>query len=262
MHLSDLHFGPPLRQHLPDIVIREAHQLSPDAVVVSGDLTQRARTYQFLQARRFLDQLPLPLVVIPGNHDVPLYNLFLRFVQPLNRYCALISETPDVALAVETRGISLVGLNSTRSFTIDGGRLRERQLRWAEARFAQSPLGACRIVAVHHHFLRNSGHQPSIRRAAHLLCRFAAMGVEVILTGHRHWARAERPPGAPLLIQAGTATSRRGKGEERGQNSYNVIEVDRTAIRVTSHRFQPARHRFEPVWRQEFQRSIRPGPPV
>jgi 3',5'-cyclic AMP phosphodiesterase CpdA len=258
LHLSDLHFGPPLRPHLPDLVVREAHQLSPDVVIVSGDLTQRARIHQFARARRFLDRLPPPQVVIPGNHDVPLYNLFLRFAQPLKRYRAAISETPDVALAIEGRGIGLVGLNSTRSFTIDGGRLRERQLRWAQTRFDRFPSGACRIVAVHHHFMADGGHQPPIRRAARLLQRFRAMGVELILVGHRHWARAERPAGGPLVVQAGTATSRRGKGEERGLNSYNVIQVDRTAIRVTCHRFQPARQHFEPAWTQNFWRSIRP----
>jgi len=80
------------------------------------------------------------------------------------------------------------------------------------------------------------------------------MGVEMVLVGHRHWARAERADGGLLIVQAGTATSRRGKGRDRGQNSYNLIEVDRTAIRVTCRRYRADRDRFEPVWTERFRR--------
>ncbi|MFZ5917030.1 MAG: metallophosphoesterase family protein [Chloroflexota bacterium] len=254
LHLSDLHFGPPLRPQLVDTVVREAHRLSPDGVVVSGDLTQRARQCQFVQAHHFLQQLPRPWIVIPGNHDVPLYNVFLRFFQPLGRYRACIHPGVDVALIDRIAGLSLVGLNSTRSFTIDGGRLRRRQLAWAGAQFAQGSEKSCRVVAVHHHFLPDSGHQSTIRQAGYLLRRFADMGVEMVLGGHRHWARAERAEAGPLVVQAGTATSRRGKGPERGENSFNVIEVDEASIRVTCHRYQAEQGRFAPLWTKAFDR--------
>jgi len=256
LHLSDLHFGPPLRQHLTEVVIREAHHLSPDFVVVSGDLTQRAQKYQFFQARRFLDRLPSPLLVIPGNHDVPLYNLFLRFLRPLERYGTYIAATPDAAMVTAVENLSVVGLSSARSFTIDGGGICDAQLEWAEVQFARSPRGACRVLAVHHHFLPDGGHQRPIRRARYLLRRFAAMGVEMILVGHRHWARAERSPEGPLVVRAGTAISRRGKGKERGKNSYNLIEVDRTSIQVTCCTYQADLDRFEPVWAEQFRRAL------
>jgi len=256
LHLSDLHFGPPLRRHLTEVVIREAHDLLPDCVVVSGDVTQRARRYQFLQARAFLDRLPSPLLIIPGNHDVPLYNLFLRFWRPLGRYRTFISAVPDMAVVAKVEGLSVVGLNSTRSFTIDGGGLCDKQLAWAEAQFAQAPRGDCRIVAVHHHFLHDGGQQRPIQRARYLLRRFAGMGVEIVLVGHRHWARTERADAGPLIVQAGTVTSRRGKGKDRGKNSYNVIEVDQTAIEVTCHRYRVDLDRFEPVWTERFDRAF------
>ena len=257
LHLSDLHFGPPLRQHLIEVVIRETRALSPDVVVISGDLTQRARKHQFLQARDFLDQLSSPLLVIPGNHDVPLYNLFLRFWRPLDRYRGFIAATPDVAMLTKVEGLSVVGLNSTRSFTVDGGGLGDEQLVWAEAQFAQAPGNSCRVVAVHHHFLPDGGHQRPIRRARYLLRRFAAMGVEMVLVGHRHWARAERTCEGPLVVQAGTATSRRGKGQEKGKNSYNVIEVEPATIQVTCHRYEAGPDRFEPAWTERFRRAVR-----
>ncbi len=252
-----MHFGPPLRQHLIEVVIRETRALSPDVVVISGDLTQRARKYQFLQARDLLDQLSSPFLVIPGNHDVPLYNLFLRFCRPLDRYRGFIAATPDVAMLNKVEGLSVVGLNSTRSFTVDGGGLGDEQLVWAESQFAQAPGNNCRVVAVHHHFLPDGGHQQPIRRARYLLRRFAAMGVEMVLVGHRHWARAERTCEGPLVVQAGTATSRRGKGQEKGKNSYNVIEVESATIQVTCHRYEAGPDRFEPAWTERFRRAVR-----
>lgn len=255
LHLSDLHFGPPLRRHLVEIVTREAHQSSPDLVVVSGDLTQRARTYQFLQACHFLDRLPSPQLVVPGNHDIPLYNPILRFWRPLSRYRTLIAAATDVAMVGQVKGLSVLGLNSARALILDWGGLSDAQLAWAEAQFVSSPPNDCRIVAVHHHFLRDGGHQRPIRRAKHLLRRFADMGVEVLLVGHRHWARAARTDHGPLIVQAGTVTSRRGKGREKGKNSYNVVEVDGETIQVTCHRYSPDRDRFEPVWTKRFRRT-------
>ena len=260
LHLSDIHFGPRLRQYLPEVVIREAHDLSPDLVVVSGDLTQRARKYQFLQARGFLNKLPSPLLVVPGNHDVPLYNLFLRFLRPLERYGTYIAVAPDVAMVSEVETLSVVGLNSTRALTIDGGGLYDEQLTWAEAQFAQAPKGACRVVAVHHHFLPDSGHQRPIRRARYLLRQFNDMDVEIVLVGHRHWARAERATEGPVVVQAGTATSRRGKERDKGKNSFNVIEIDRSAFWVTCHTYTVDLDRFEPVWTEQFQRSQSESP--
>lgn len=257
LHLSDLHFGPPLRQHLPETVIRQVQSLSPDLVVVSGDLTQRARKHQFLQARNFLDRLPSPLLVIPGNHDVPLYNLFLRFLRPLGRYKTYIAATPDVVIRIANKDLGVVGLNSTRSFTIDGGGLGDEQLVWAETQFAQFPRRVCRIVAVHHHFLPDGGHQQPIRQAQQILRRFAAMGVEMVLVGHRHWARAECTPHGPIVVQAGTAVSRRGKGKEKGRNSYNLIEVDRTTIQVTCCAYRADSDRFEPAWTERFHRPVK-----
>ncbi|TMH24152.1 MAG: metallophosphoesterase, partial [Betaproteobacteria bacterium] len=85
VHLSDLHFGR-VNPRLLAPLARRVHALAPQVVVISGDLTQRAKSAEFRDARRFLDALPGTLVVVPGNHDVPLYNLFQRFLQPLGKY--------------------------------------------------------------------------------------------------------------------------------------------------------------------------------
>ena len=85
VHLSDLHFGR-VNAALIEPLVRVVREVEPDLVAISGDLTQRARSYQFQEARLFLDTLPKPQIVVPGNHDIPLHNLFARFVEPLTRY--------------------------------------------------------------------------------------------------------------------------------------------------------------------------------
>lgn len=85
VHLSDIHFGR-VDTSVVTPLINTVTSLRPDLVAVSGDLTQRARVSEFTHARRFLDTLPHPQIVVPGNHDVPLHNIFSRFSHPLERY--------------------------------------------------------------------------------------------------------------------------------------------------------------------------------
>src|SRR6202048_1786243 len=125
VHLSDLHFG----RVDPQIVaplIKTVSEISPDLVAVSGDLTQRARTQQFLEARAFLDALPQPQIVVPGNHDVPLHNVFARFLQPLDKYRRYITDDLQPFCADEE--IAVIGVNTARSLTIKGGRVNSDQV--------------------------------------------------------------------------------------------------------------------------------------
>src|SRR4051794_36608811 len=91
LHVSDLHFGR-IQPGLPEALLNAARTIAPDLVVVSGDLTQRARIAEFQQARAFLDRLPFARIVVPGNHDVPLHNLYQRFFERLLRYRTYITE--------------------------------------------------------------------------------------------------------------------------------------------------------------------------
>ena len=112
VHLSDLHFGrvdPALLSPLRALV----EHLEPDVVVVSGDLTQRARSAQFQQARVFLDSLPGPQIVVPGNHDVPLYNVFSRFLTPLVKYRRHVTD--DLSPEYVDEEIAVLGINTARS---------------------------------------------------------------------------------------------------------------------------------------------------
>ena len=218
-HLSDLHFGrvdpavlEPLRRHLL--------ALAPDLVVVSGDLTQRARAHEFRAARAFLDTLPKPLFVVPGNHDVPLFNLFARFLRPLAAYRRLITEDLDPSFADEE--IAVLGINTARSFTWKGGAVSEAQL----ARVQETCRlhgGLTKVLVTHHPFMA--------------LDRLAHCGVDLLLAGHLHAAQAGpaavRAAGScALMVQAGTATSQRTRAEP---NSFNLLRVGRGHIAVERH---------------------------
>ena len=138
-HLSDIHFGR-VDPEVVEALIETLTAMSPDLVAVSGDLTQRARSGQFRVARRFIDRLPRPLLVVPGNHDVPLFNLAARFIAPFGGYRRHIQD--DLEPVFEGDGFIAVGLNSARNFPFHGGgRLNEAQVVRAAERLASAPAG-------------------------------------------------------------------------------------------------------------------------
>src|SRR4051794_22130643 len=149
VHLSDLHFG----REDPVIVaalIDEIHRLVPDFVIVSGDFTQRAGRHQFLAVREFLDALPFPTLVIPGNHDVPLYNLFARIFNPLGGYRKFI--THDLEPAYVDESLAVVGLDTTMPWRLTNGRVDESDLVRVSEVLRGAPESAVKIVVGHHPF--------------------------------------------------------------------------------------------------------------
>ena len=131
VHLSDLHFGK-VDAELLEPLRRCVEAIAPHLVVVSGDLTQRAKAAQFREAKAFLDTLPKPQLVVPGNHDVPLYNVFQRFFTPLRKYKRII--TPDLEPAFIDDEIAVVGVNTARSLTFKEGNVNREQIAAVKAR--------------------------------------------------------------------------------------------------------------------------------
>jgi len=247
VHLSDLHFGrvdPALLQPL----IERIEGIAPDLVVVSGDLTQRARSAQFRQARAFLDALPAPRLVVPGNHDVPMHNLFARFFQPLRKYRRYITDELEPFVADDE--IAVLGLNTARSFTIKNGRINAAQLEHVRARLAPLPDSLTKIVVTHHPLdlpLQQDRHD-LVGRAPLAMAMFARCGVDMLLAGHLHvgqtgdtTARYASAGHAALVVHAGTATSTRGRGQA---NSFNVIRIERSSIDVERWEWTPASATF------------------
>jgi len=228
VHLSDLHFGR-VDHATTQPLIRQIKALQPHLVVVSGDLTQRARKVQFQEAGRFLESLPQPQIVIPGNHDVPAYNLFKRFLMPLKRYRRYVTD--DLLPNYIDDEVAVFGLNSTRSFTTKHGRLREKDIARVCEKLGQLPEAVTKIVVCHHPFdlpVKHTQHD-LIRSAESAMRAFAACRVDLILSGHlhlsltSHTAHRYRTQGhQSLIVQAGTAISNRRRGET---NSFNVLHI-------------------------------------
>src|SRR4051812_38671335 len=149
VHLSDLHFGR-IDPAILAPLIKFIGELKPDLVAVSGDLTQRARTAEFLAAKEFLASIPLPQIVVPGNHDVPLHNVFARFVRRLDRYQRYI--TPELQPVFADAEMVVVGLNTARALTWKDGRINRGQLKKLQATMETTPAGRTKIVVTHHPF--------------------------------------------------------------------------------------------------------------
>jgi 3',5'-cyclic AMP phosphodiesterase CpdA len=234
VHLSDLHFGR-FDAAIPPALVRAVAAAKPDLVVVSGDMTQRARVAEFEAAAHFLELLPAPRLVIPGNHDVPLYNVLLRWLAPLGRYRRFI--TSDLSPFYEDAEIAVLGINTTRALTFKDGRINRLQIQDATMRFAQCGEDVTRIVVTHHAFdtAENTTGHKVVGRADMAVAALVQARVDIILSGHLHMsgigetAKRYPLPGRPaLLIRAGTATSTRQRAEV---NTFNVIRV--TSAEVT-----------------------------
>ena len=185
LHLSDLHFGR-VDASLLDPLCAFARELAPDLLVVSGDLTQRARTAQFEHARHFLDRLPQPQIVVPGNHDVPLHDVFSRFVRPLEKFRRII--TNDVLPTYVDEEIGVIGIDTSRSLTFKGGRVNRRQIDSVFAVLDAMQPGLVKIVVSHHPFdLPEVPHtRDLVGRAPLAMDVFARSGVDLLLAGHLH----------------------------------------------------------------------------
>src|SRR6476659_4457171 len=155
VHLSDIHFGRVDEQLLAPLT-ESINQLKPHLVAVSGDLTQRARSVEFKAARAFLDSLPQPQIVVPGNHDVPLHNVFTRFAKPLHKYRRYITD--DLRPLFYDDEIAVLGVNTARSLTIKGGRINQEQADWMRDRLCSFDSKMVKLVVTHHPFDIPEGH--------------------------------------------------------------------------------------------------------
>jgi 3',5'-cyclic AMP phosphodiesterase CpdA len=238
VHLSDLHFGR-VDARLLQPLTRLVNATKPDVVAVSGDLTQRAKPEQFQEARAWLDTLQAPKVVVPGNHDVPYYRVLERFVSPLGAYKAHFDDNVEPDFVDDE--LAVIGINSARSLTFKGGRINEVQLERLRARLAPLPRDLLKVVVTHHPFSlpEDSDEDDLIGRAQLAMQTFHELGVDLLLAGHMHTSMAsstaKRYPIEgydALVVQAGTATSTRGRGEV---NSFNVLRLQRDRVEIERH---------------------------
>ena len=269
LQISDLHFGPPFVEQVGEAALRLANAQHHDAIIINGDLTQRAKREQFEAAKRYMERLPqVPQLVIPGNHDVPLYRVVERMLDPHRLYREIISQELNPVLKID--GAVIVGLDSTAPRTaISNGQIFKWQLDLCDEAFRETPEGLARIVVAHHHFTPAPDHlhdsnMPYAKRAIE---RFTDLKVDMILGGHLHRAYignsldfypGEHRDRGIIIAQCGTTTSRRGRGREQEKNTLNQIAISKGMITITHFMYFHESNEFEMVSRHSFRRGSIP----
>lgn len=229
VHLSDLHFGR-VDQSLTEPLLTQVAQLAPDLTVISGDLTQRARHSQFHRARALIDRLPGPVLSVPGNHDIPLDNLFVRFLWPFSRYRRYISN--DLEPEYRDERMIVAGVNTVNRFAWQSGKVGRKRLSRLAERMGDGPQDL--RIAVLHHPLE---HGPEVDKrlmqgAGKALDVLSDSGVNLVLSGHLHRASSRPFRAAPdlLFVEAGTGLSTRLRHDQR--NTFNVLDFDGNRLEV------------------------------
>ena len=238
-HISDLHFGS-ADQDAVTALEQMLNDLSPDLVVVTGDLTQSGRHREFAAAAQFLAGLDAPKLVIPGNHDVSVWNPLSRFITPWRRFNRSVGD--DLNPVHEDEASLVMGLNSARRAgpysDWSRGRLSRRQISNVQQRLQTSDAGL-KAVALHHPLEVAGGKAgaKTVSRAEEALSVFVGGRIDLALTGHVHQSAAStisRENWQFVVSKAGTATSTRTRGEAA---SINLIEADtdEMSVRILHH---------------------------
>ncbi len=256
-HISDLHFGQIEPATLPALTAA-LHAEKPDVLAVSGDLTQRARKHEFIAARQFLDDLPGAPIIVPGNHDVPLFNVLSRWLSPLDNYRRYICN--DLQPFFADQEIAVLGVNTARSLTLKDGRINRQQVESSCEKLRGCKHGVMRVIVAHHPFDATEAQAGAIvGRADMAMEQFAGCKVDIILTGHLHMSSARESSvryknlgHSTLIVQAGTATSKRTRG---APNMWNLIRIDQGKITLDSWGWLPREERFSVFSTDVFHRS-------
>lgn len=261
VHLSDLHFGR-IDPGLVDPLRRAVVELKPDLVAISGDFTQRARRSQFAAARAFVDSLEAKTLVVPGNHDIPLFDVVERFAAPLVRYRKYISANLEPEYLDDE--MIVIGVNTARSmvFPFGEGRINEQQVERLVLRLANVPPQLLRVIVTHHPFDLPPGvhERRLLGRSGMAMARLAEANADLFLSGHLHIShvshaadRYEVAGHSGLIVQAGTVSTR-GRGE---QPSFNVLRLQRPEIELSRHSWDAATAGFAATTVGKYRHSAR-----
>jgi len=259
-HISDLHFGME-DDRVVEGLSEDIADFHPSVVVITGDLTQRARRKQFDKAGAFIRKLPVPCLVVPGNHDIPFYNLFRRALLSLSGYRSSI--TTELNPVFQDDELMILGANTARAAAFKNGRISTAQIKILADKLCAASSRLFKVLVTHHPFLPPLD-DPSaaiVGRGALAVEALEPCGIDLLLSGHyhrgtmgdlqSHYLAVKR---SILVSQAGTATSTRTKGEN---NSYDRIIIDLPDICFDRHAWDG--HRFGKTLTTRFKKANNGG---
>ncbi|WP_428310370.1 metallophosphoesterase family protein [Hydrocarboniphaga sp.] len=251
LHLSDTHFGTEQAAVANALLALNAAQ-KPLMAILSGDITQRARRAEFAAAAAFLDCLEIPVMALPGNHDIPLFNVAGRLLRPYGNYHRAL-QTPLMP-EFETEQLLALGVNTTRWYRHKDGEVSDEQIEQIATRLRSARPGQLRIVVTHQpvHVIEQRDEHNRLHNHEAAIRAWAAAGADLVLGGHIHlpYVRDLRESYPDLsrklwCVQAGTAVSRRVRFE--ASNSVNIVDYDtsRHACQLRRWDFSSTRGAFE-----------------
>jgi len=226
-------------------------KIKPDLIIISGDLTQRATEKEYAEAKAFIDKLYYPVFVIPGNHDIPLYNVFRRMISPYKKYFKFISS--NLSPVYTDKEIAVIGINTVRRSTISSGRISKKQIKETTKILEEIDPEKIKIIVCHHPFdLPTRSHHAHthkvVARAKTAMNHLSQQKVDMFLAGHLHLSHAGDTTSrykikdySGLIIQAGTAISKRSRGEPV---SFNVLKINKPEIVVEHYSGDPVSKKF------------------
>ena len=227
IHLSDLHFG-----RIQDKVLNDLNQYLEDnkdiinLVILTGDLTQRAKKEQFIEAKKFLSQLSVPIFIVPGNHDVPLYNLFLRLFKPYSRFKKYMGAL--INNYYEDEHFAVYGLWTVNPLKVQSGKISESDILIATDKFSQVKDHKIKILAGHHPI--STYKRPKLKK---LFDKLIEIKPDFLMWGHDHQSSIkyfdEETKKLPIMLASGTAISSRVRQEA---NSFNLITIVGKDVKV------------------------------
>lgn len=244
IHLSDLHFGRihhDILHHLDEFLRLRRKEIR--LAILTGDLTQRARKQEFLDAKEFIDSLHSPLFVVPGNHDVPLYNLFLRFFSPYKKFLRYLG--PFAQNYYEDEELAVYGMWTVDNFAVQTGKVRKRDLNEVEEKFSQLGESKIKIIASHHPLLAID--HPQIKEH---MKRILDLSPHFLMWGHEHQSgvtslHADKM--FPMILASGTSASTRTRSES---NSFNYLTFNQDDFVVEVYRHSKILGGFEVIDRK------------
>lgn len=259
LHLSDTHFGTE-QPHVVEALLALAAQQRPDGVVLSGDITQRARPAQFDAAKAFLDRLHTPVLVIPGNHDIALFNLWERLTRPYASYSKVFGA--DLAPVLNLPDWLIVGVNTTRAWRHKHGEVSSKQVIQVADYLAAAHPAQLRLVVVHQPLavcdVAESVHR--LRGHAQAAQVWANAGADMVLGGHIHLPFTLQLPGLGgrlAVVQAGTAVSSRTRpGVPNSVNLLRKVSAASPLLQGAPRTAAPAPHCLVEKWDFSAQQQV------